>query len=89
MHSFNSPITKQYVEKCIAVAERLVSNSKPLPSGADLVGAIQSELMITNLSLELPPVGVLGLCVNIITIVRNDVEDPIEFVLKALIEGGV
>jgi hypothetical protein len=45
--------------------------------------------MITNLSLELPPVGVLGLCVNIITIVRNDVEDPIEFVLKALIEGGV
>ncbi len=45
--------------------------------------------MIPTKSSELPPVGVLGLCINAITIVRNDIEDPIELVLKAFIDNGV
>jgi hypothetical protein len=89
MGTFDSPTTKLYVGRCIALAERIVSNTEPLPKGIDLVATIQNELKIPATASELPPVGVLGLCINLITIVRNDSEDPMEFILNALIDGGV
>jgi hypothetical protein len=89
MSSFDSQTTKIYVRRCIALAERLVTNTEPVPHGVELVGTIQNEMKIPGTASELPPVGVLGLCVNVITIVRNDSEDPMEFILNALILGGV
>ena len=86
---FDSPTTKLYVGRCIALAERLNCNAEPLPSGEELVDTIQNELVIPTSPSELPPAGVLGLCVNIITIVRHDSEDPIEFIMKTLADGGV
>ncbi len=38
---------------------------------------------------ELPPTGILGLCVNIATIVHVDVEDPVECLIMALTEVGI
>jgi hypothetical protein len=78
-----------YVERCIALAKRLISNTDPLPSGAELVGAIQNDLAIPTSQSELPPAGILGLCVNLITIVSHDSEDPIEMILTTLSDGGV
>ena len=37
----------------------------------------------------MPPVGILGFCLNLITIVSHDTEDPIEPILKTLSEAGV
>jgi hypothetical protein len=86
---FDSPATKYYLEKCNALVERLITNVKPLPTGADLVGSIQNELHIPTSASELPTTGVLGLCVNLITIVCQEEEDPIELILSSLSDGGV
>ena len=72
MGTFESPTAKLYVGRCIGLAKRIVSNTEPLPKGVDLAAAIQDEMKIPAAASELPPVGVLGLCVNVITIVRND-----------------
>jgi hypothetical protein len=79
---FDSPVTKTYVSRCVALIERIVSNAEPLVSGADIVMAIQSELAIPSKESELPAVGLLGLCINLITIVRHDEEDPVECILR-------
>ena len=61
----------------------------PPVSGEDLIGALQSELPIPISISELPRTGVLGLCVNLITIVRLDEVDPVEHILRAFEEEGV
>ena len=61
----------------------------PEVSGADLIGALQCELPIPISISELPATGVLGLCVNLITIVHHDEVDPVEHILKAFVEDGV
>ena len=60
----------------------------PPVSGEDLIGALQSELPIPISISELPRTGVLGLCVNLITIVRHDEVDPVEHILRAFEEEG-
>ncbi len=40
MKTFDTPATKLYVGKCIAIVERIISNAFPLPDGGELVGAI-------------------------------------------------
>jgi hypothetical protein len=67
--SFDCAITKDYVAACIAIVEKIVLKAQPLVTGTDLVTAIQTELPIPTSDLELPPTGLLGLCVNLITIV--------------------
>jgi hypothetical protein len=89
MAQFDSPVTKYYLERCIGLVERLITNVEPLPSGADLVGSIQNDLSIPTSASELPTTGVLGLCVNLITIVSQDEEDPIELLLTTLSDRGV
>jgi hypothetical protein len=89
MGTFDSPSTKLYVGRCIGLVETIVSNTQPQLNAEDLVEAIQSELKTPSQTSELPPVGVLGLCVNVITIVRNDFEDPIESIMKAFSDSGV
>ena len=89
MTQFDSPTTKLYVGSCIALAKRLVSNTVPLPSGAELVGTIQNDLAIPTSVSELPPAGILGICVNLITIVSHDSEDPIEIILRTLSDEGL
>ena len=69
--------------------EKILSKTEPLPTGNDLVATIQNELNIPTTASELPSVGVLGLCINLITIVRNDDEDPIELIMNAFNVGGV
>jgi hypothetical protein len=69
--------------------DRIVSKAEPVVSGVDLVAAIQSELPIPTSTLELRPAGLLGICVNIITIVSNAEEDPIECILKVLNDDGI
>ena len=46
--------------------------------GAELVSAIQAELAIPTVIAELPPSGLLGICVNLITVVHHAEEDPVE-----------
>jgi hypothetical protein len=69
--------------------ERVVSRAEPLVRGADLVAAIQSELPIPTSTLELRPAGLLGICLNIITIVNNAEEDPIECILTVFNKDGI
>jgi hypothetical protein len=57
--------------------------------GRDLIDAIQSELPIPASQSELPLTGILGICVNLITIVHNYEEDPIEVILRVLSEEGL
>jgi hypothetical protein len=38
---------------------------------------------------ELPPTGILGLCVHLATITHRDEEDPVECLIRALSEGGI
>jgi hypothetical protein len=82
--SFDCAITKHYVAKCMELVEKVVSKAEPHVRGADLIAAIQSEMPIPTSTLELHPTGLLGMCVNIITIVSNAEEDPIECISKAL-----
>jgi hypothetical protein len=89
LNSFDGPITKQYVGNCIAVVKSIESKSEPLVSGADLVSAIQAEMPIPTSASELPPSGLLGLRVNLITIVHHAEEDPIEEAVAALKDAGV
>ena len=49
----------------------------------DLVAAIQTELDIPTSVSEIPPSGVLGILVNLITIVAHSEEDPIEQICSA------
>ena len=58
-------------------------------TAADVVAAIQSELPIPTTASEVPVTGVLGLCVNLATIVRHDEEDPIELILRAFNGSGI
>ncbi len=44
---------------------------------------------IPTKSAKLPPTGLLGLCVNLATIVRNDEVDPVECLIRALSEAGL
>jgi hypothetical protein len=87
--SFDGPITKQYIASCIDVVKRIEYNAEPQISGADLVGALQAELPIPTSASELPPSGLLGLRVNLITIVHHAEEDPIEEAVGALKGAGV
>jgi hypothetical protein len=89
MGSFDCAVTKNYVSACIALVEKIVSKAQPLVCGADLICAIQTEVPIPTSASELPPAGLLGVCVNLITIVRHAEEDPIECILTALTDGGV
>jgi hypothetical protein len=89
LSSFDGPITKHYVGSCIALVKRIEANVEPLVTGSDLVGAIQAELPIPTSASELPPSGLLGLCVNLITIVMHTEEDPIEEAVAALNKAGV
>jgi hypothetical protein len=89
MNSFKTPITEEYVARCIGLAERLNSRTDPPVSGVDLIGVIQEELPIPTSISELPPTGILGLCVNMITIVCKAEEEPMERILRALEEDGV
>jgi hypothetical protein len=86
--SFDCPITKSYVDSCIAIVKKIESNTEPPVSGADLVAAIQTELPIPTSASELPPSGLLGLCVNFITIAHHAQEDPIEEAEVALNQAG-
>lgn len=86
--SFDCPITKCYVDNCIAIVKKIESNTEPRVSGADLVAAIQTELPIPTSTSELPPSGLLGICVNFITIVHHTEEDPIEEAIDALNQVG-
>ena len=87
--TFDSPTSKYYVERCISLIDRLVAQTEPLVTATDLVGAIQSELPIPASSSQLPPTGLLGLCVNLATIVRHNEEDPAEYILRALSDKGI
>jgi hypothetical protein len=89
MTQLDSPTTKLYVGSVIALAKKLLSNAEPLPSGADLVGTIQNDLAIPTSVSDLPPAGILGVCVNLVTIVSHDSEDPIEIILKTLSDKGL
>jgi hypothetical protein len=89
MHTFDSPTTKDYISTCISLAERIASRADQAISGADLVTAIQSELHIPIAVSELPPSGILGLGINLITIVSHDEEDPVELIMSAFKEEGV
>jgi hypothetical protein len=87
--TFDSPGTEDYVGRCISLVERLVAQTDPPVTGAEVIGAIQSELPIPTSTADLPPTGVLGLCVNIATIVSHDEEDPVESIIKALRDRGL
>jgi hypothetical protein len=71
------------------LAERLALRTEQHISGAELISAIQGELHIPTSVSELPPTGILGLRVNLITIVHHDEEDPLELILRALEDIGV
>jgi hypothetical protein len=86
--SFDCAITKDYVAACIAIVEKIMSKEQPLIIGTDLIAAIQTELPIPTSAIELAPAGLLGVCINLITIVQPTEEDPIECILSALIDGG-
>jgi hypothetical protein len=58
-------------------------------SGTDLVAAIQSELPIPTTISELPSSGILGLCINLITIVHAEEEDPVECIVRAFEDAGI
>jgi hypothetical protein len=89
MGSFESEVTTSYVSTCIALVEKIASKAQPLVRGTDLIYAIQAELPIPTSASELPPAGVLGVCINLITIVRHGEEDPIECILTAFSDCGV
>ncbi len=89
MNSFDCPTTKNYVTTCITVVDRIILKAHPLVTGIDLVTAIQTEVPIPTLASELKPVGILGLIVNLITIVVHSEEDPIESIVSSLKEAGV
>ena len=89
MNSFDSPITKNYVTTCTKLVEKIVLRAQPLVTGTDLVTAIQTEVPIPTLPSELKPTGLLGLSVNLITIVLHAEEDPIECIVRALTETGI
>ena len=78
MASFDSPITRHYIARCNSVVERMLSNDDPKICGEDLVTTLQSELPIPTSASQVPISGILGLCVNMITIVYNSEEDPVE-----------
>jgi hypothetical protein len=84
MRKFDSPTTKDYIKRCIHLAESSASKTVPPISGEELVTAIQSELHVPTAVSELPPSGILGLGINLITIVHHDEEDPIELILRTL-----
>jgi hypothetical protein len=73
----------------MTLVERITSNTESLISGADIVNAIQGEVPIPTEISVLPDAGVLGLCINLITIVCHDEEDPIECILRVFIDGEV
>ena len=81
--SFDSPITKNYIAACNSYVERILSKSDPTICGEDLVSVLQTELPIPTSVSQLPPSGILGICVNLITIVVHSEEDPVELVLDA------
>jgi hypothetical protein len=89
MRSFDSPVSKAYVSRCISLVESIASRTEPPISGLDLVSAIQEEVPIPTTISGLPPNGILGLCVNLITIVRHDEEDPVELIMRVLKDEGV
>jgi hypothetical protein len=89
IRTLDSVVTKEYVNRCADLAERLASNAEPQVSGEDLIAAIQEEVPIPTTISDLPPTGLLGLCVNLVTIVHHEEEDPIENVLRTLSEGGI
>jgi hypothetical protein len=77
------------VAACIALVNRILSKTEPTVCGEDLVEALQTELPIPTSASDIPSSGLLGVCVNLVTIVCHAEEDPIEYVLAALTEGGV
>ncbi len=89
MGTFDGPTTNNYVNSCIALVMRIINHSEPQVSGADLVSSIQTELAIPTVLSEIPPAGLLGLCVHLITIVQHDEEDPIECIVRALTDAAV
>jgi hypothetical protein len=89
MATFDSATTKNYVSACIALVEKIVSKAQPQICATDLINAIQTELPIPTSASDLPPAGLLGLCVNLITIVRHSEEDPIECILAGFTVEGV
>ncbi len=89
MASFDSHETRNYVGRCISLAEKLATEIEPTITPTDLIVAIQSELPIPITLSELPPTGILGMIVNLSTIVSNDAEDPIEYVEKTFFDRGI
>jgi hypothetical protein len=87
--TFDSPGTRHYVARCISLVERLVGQTHPPVTAADVVAAIQSELPLPASVEDLPPTGVLGLCINVATVVSHDEEDPVESIIRALSDRGV
>ncbi len=79
---FETVETTHYVSRCMSLAERLAAKTEPIVIAEELVLAIQSELPIPVTPSQLPTTGVLGLCVNLATILRHDEEDPIECIVR-------
>jgi hypothetical protein len=71
------------------MVERIMAKADPMVCGEDLVSALQTELTIPTSASDMPSSGLLGVCVNLVTIVCHAEEEPIEYFLTALTDGRV